>query len=174
MNNAPNPYSSEDDLTLKGDRPSLMSKVLNKFIFAGLAVALVALGIFFYWATASDKPLDIKNSPLPVRTIRDHPTAGGVVIMLVDFCKNVDVKGELRISFLSEAREIFQPTTVENGPKGCRKTEFPILIPPNIPPDEYIVKFRVTYDLNPIKKGVVQEFESQPVIIDPTIPTNNR
>lgn len=174
MASAPNSYSPDNDLTLEGDRPSAGSKLLNKFMFAGLAVALLAVVVLIYWATASNKPLEIKNSPFPVRTIREHPTAGGVIIMLVDFCKHVDADGELRISFLSEAREVFQPVVAEESRKGCTKTEYPILIPPNLPPDEYIVKFRATYDLNPLKRGVSQDFESQPVIIDPTTPTNNR
>lgn len=154
--------------------PTPTTKRINKIIVAALVVIAVCLGVIFSWALQSDDVLEIKELPIPTRTIRDHPTAGGVVILNVDYCKKIDVEGNLRTSFVSSTREVFLPVAKERGPKGCSKVELPVLIPKDIPPDTYEIKLRATYDLNPLKKGVVEEFKSLPVIVDPTVPTNER
>lgn len=151
---------------INGDGPSTRDRVFNKFAFAALALVALAVGLMIYWGTANTQVLNIKNAPFPTRTIRDHPTAGGVVILDVDYCKEIDTEGDLRMSFVSASREIFLPVSKERGPKGCNKTEVPVLIPKDIPADTYKVKFRITYDINPLKQNVIQEFESQPVVVD--------
>lgn len=148
------------------DHPTRGSKLINKAIGIALVLTVAAIAVMFYWATADTKPLDIHNAPFPTRTIREHPTAGGVVILNVDYCKNTSTEGDLRMSFVSTSREIFLPVAKEKGSKGCTKTEFPVLLPKEIPADTYRIKFRVTYDLNPLKQNVVQEFESQPFTVD--------
>lgn len=145
---------------------SMRDKVLSKIAYVALALSAIAVGILIYWASANTKVLDIHNAPFPVRTIREHPTAGGVIILKVDYCKTRDINGSLRMSFVSPSREIFLPVTTERGPKGCNKTEVPILVPKEIPADTYRIKFRVTYNINPLKGNIVQEFESQPVVVD--------
>lgn len=147
-------------------KPSRGSKVMNKIVGTALLVVAITLGLFFYWATANTDVLKVNNEPFPTRTIRNHTVAGGVIVLEVDFCKNLDVNGDLRISFVSLSREVFLPETREDNEKGCRKEEVPILIPKEIPPDTYVVKFRATYDINPLKQDVLQEFESLPFEIN--------
>lgn len=163
-------------LTLMSDAPAVQptehegptkkDKFLSKFALGALLLTAVVIVLMFFWATDNSKVLDIKNAPFPTRTIREHPTAGGVVILDVDYCKNRNIEGDLRMSFVSASREIFLPMTKEKGPKGCTKTEFPVLIPKEIPADTYKIKFRVDYDLNPLKQNVREEFETQPIVID--------
>lgn len=147
--------------------PTKGNKIATKIAAIALVIIAISIGTILYWASASNEVLKINKQPFPTRTIREHPTAGGVVFLTVDYCKNVDVTGSLRISFVSQSREVFLPVTAERGPKGCDEVEIPILIPKDIEPDTYRVKLRVSYDVNPIKQGIVQEFYSQPVIIDP-------
>lgn len=147
--------------------PPKSTKVINYIIVAALLLVALSLGLLFKWALADENVLRVNNSPFPVRTIREHPTASGVVILNVDLCKNTNAVGQTRTSFVSSSREIFLPVQEEKLPKGCLKQEIPVLLPKDIIPDTYKIKFRVTYDLNPLKKGIVDEFESKEFVVDP-------
>lgn len=160
------------DFALEGDRPSKTSKLLNKLIVAALVIIAVSLGTIFYWASATESPLVLNKEPFPTRTIREHPTAGGVVFLTADFCKSTEKVGELRVSYESETREVFLPLSREESTKGCHNYEIPVVIPNDIPPDTYRVKLRLTYSLNPLKQEVTQIFYSYPVIIDPVTKDN--
>lgn len=141
--------------------PSKINKMISRAVIGALVIIALGIGVFLFWSFQSEQVLDIKNAPIPTRSIREHPTAGGVVILDVDYCKKVDIKGRIRTSLVSSTREVFLPMADEAGPKGCKHTDVPVLLPKDIPPDTYKIKFRVTYDLNPVKRGIVQEFESQ-------------
>ena len=147
--------------------PSPRSKFVNYVVVAALVVIAIGLGVIFKWAAANENVLEVRNEPFPVRTIREHPTAGGVVLLNVDICKNTDIKGSVRTSFVSQTREVFLPLSEESIPKGCLQREIPVLLPKDLLPDTYKVKFRVTYDLNPLKKNIVDEFESKEFVVDP-------
>ncbi len=151
------------------EHPTTTTKTLNKFFAVALVVVAIALGVFLKWSFESSAPLVVNNSPFPAR-VESDPTGktGGTIYLTVDFCKNTDKHGQVRWSYLSASREQFVPIVEEKFPKGCDKREIPVVIPTNLSQDTYIVKFRVTYDLNPIKKNVPVEFESQPVNISKT------
>lgn len=142
-------------------------KVVSWFVIAGLVVIAVGIGIFLKWSFQPEEIFQIKNEPFPIRSVAPVITPGDVVILDVDFCKNHEVNGLLRISFVSSTREIFLPVSNETGAKRCEHTEFPLIVPKDIPNDEYRVKFRATYNLNPLKKGIVEEFESKPFKVGP-------
>lgn len=137
-----------------------------------LALAFIALGVglILFWSFQNENVLQINNEPFPVRTVRSDNEANGAVILKVDFCKNVETVGDVRTSFVGKDREIFLPLSKERGSKGCYVTEVPILIPDGTPPGRYKVRFRVVYDLNPLKRGIVDEFTSREFDIPPTVP----
>jgi hypothetical protein len=138
------------------------SKWITKLAFLGLAVIALTMGVFAYWAAETGDPLTITNAPFPVRTIRQEPTPDGVLILTVDYCKNSNVPGKVRTSFVSATREVFLPVGEEHLPKGCHKNvEVPVIIPKDLLPDTYKIKFRTTYNINPLKSEVVKEFESR-------------
>lgn len=143
------------------------SRIINWFLVIALAIVAVGIGIILKWSFANENVLTIKNSPFPVRTVREHPEANGVVILNVDYCKNIGVNGRIRTSFVSETREVFLPLADENIPKGCQTREIPVLIPKDLLPDTYKIKFRATYDVNPLKKAIVSEFETKEFRVDP-------
>ncbi len=155
------------DVIPEPTHPTKTSRAINKLVVAAMVLVFAALIVLFHWAIVDENVLVVKNSPFPVRTIREHPTANGVVLLNVDLCKNTDAKGSVRTSFVSETREVFLPLAEENIPKGCFNRELPVLIPKDLAPDTYKIKFRVTYDLNPLKKGIVDEFESKEFTVDP-------
>lgn len=121
--------------------------------------------VFIYWSFANENALEIKNQPFPVRTIRNHTAPNGVVILSVDYCKNTKAVGRVRTSFVSSTREVLLPVSEDKQGKGCVKTEVPILVPKDITPDTYKIKFYTTYKVNPFKT-VTSEFESKEFIVD--------
>lgn len=125
-----------------------------------LLVTATFVGILLSWSFASEKVLEIKNEPFPIRTIRKNASVNGVVILSIDYCKNRDIEGEVRVSFVSDEREIFLPIAREQIPKGCKVQEVPIVIPKDLQPDTYRLKFRTHYDINPLK-SVDNIFESR-------------
>lgn len=149
-------------------KESTATRIINKFVLLALLAVAATLVLFFTWATADESVLSIQEEPMKVRTIREHPTAGGVVFVTPNYCKNYNVVGEQRLSFVSATREVFLPLTEEDGKKGCHEEEIVVQIPKDIPVDVYIVKMRVTYNINPLKTKITQIATSQPVIIDPT------
>lgn len=158
------------NLPPKGE--SKWDKRINRIIAVALVFIAICLGVMLTWATADNEPISLNQSPLPTRTIRDHPTAGGVVYLTADFCKNTDSHGELRISFVSDSHEVFLPMTKEESSKGCHKSELVVLIPENIEPNTYRIKLALTYDVNPLKRNIKQTFYSKPIVIDESSSTN--
>lgn len=154
----------------KGESKS--TRRINRFIALALIIVAVALGVMFYWAAQTEKPITLNQDPFPTRTIRDYPTAGGVVYLTADYCKHTSAVGQLRMSFVSKTRETFLPVTQEGSSLGCHKSELVVLIPEDIEPDTYRIKFSLTYDINPLKQDVQQEFYSEPVTIEASTSTN--
>lgn len=140
--------------------PSKTQRVAAIIAAVSLGIAAVGVGLMLYWASASTEILTIKNSPVPVRAVEQN--GDRLIILSVDYCKNINVTGTVRISFVSPTTEVFLPITQEKSPATCSDDDFPIILPKNLLPDEYKIKFHMTYDLNPLKKGIVQDFESKP------------
>lgn len=142
------------------DHPTLTQKVMTRLVYFALLLIAIATAVFLFWSFQDEKIIEAKNQPFPVRSVESNPTPNGVVILNVDFCKYYDVDGDLRMSFINTTHEVFLPITRERGLAGCRQTEVPVLIPKDIEPGRYRVKFYVTYDLNPIKQNILNIFES--------------
>lgn len=157
---------TEKDKATPVEEVSTSQRVVNKIIWAFLGLAFFGVGLMLFWAFQPSKVITVNNEPFPVRTIRENASANGVVILNVDYCKHVEAKGEVRISFIDSNHEVFLPISEENLKVGCNRQEFPILIPSVIDPGEYRVKFRIFYDINPLKQNIQNEFQSQPFTID--------
>lgn len=151
--------------------PTKTTKVFNWLAVISLAIIAIGIGVLLRWSIADTNVLQVKNAPFPVRTIRQHAESGGVVILSIDLCKITNVPGTVRTSFVSQTREVFLPLSTERIQKGCLKQEIPVLVPKDLPADTYKIKFRATYNLNPLKRGIVSEFESKSFDIDPSLPT---
>lgn len=129
-------------------------------IVVGMVIIAVAVINFVYWSTSSGDVLEMKSKTIPVRTIREHPTADGVVILQPDYCKKVATTGRVRTSFVANTREEFLPISYERLSPGCYNKELPVLIPRELIPGKYKIKFRIEYQVNPIKR-VVEEFTTE-------------
>lgn len=147
--------------------PAKVTKITNKIIVVALIIIFLVLFRIISWALETNQPLVINNSPFPTRSVRSAADPNGVIILTVDFCKNTDAQGKIRTSFVSSTREVFLPLTEEQFNKGCAKEEIPVLIPKDLPADDYKLKFIARYNLNPLKKQVPIVFESQVFHVNP-------
>lgn len=138
----------------------LRQKVYFVVVAAALVLSFLGVALMLYWALSKGEVLVINNDPVPVRTIREHPTADGVVILKVDFCKKVNTVGKVRSSFVSPSREVFLPMYDDRSDPRCQVAELPVLIPKDLPPGEYHVHYHITYQVNPLKQ-VVEDFDSK-------------
>lgn len=156
------------DVIPEDTHPTRATKVINKFVLLALVVIAVSLGIFLKWSFASTNVLEVKNSPFPARVVAD-PTGetGGIVFLHAEYCKHAGVEGVNRISYVSKNREVFLPIAPERLEEGCEARDVPVVIPKDLPKDTYQIKFRVEYDINPVKQDVVVNFESQPFEVGP-------
>lgn len=176
MKNAPQNITEQERIDHQPDgldtipepvHPTKSTKYANRLVAASLIVIAIGLGVFLKWSFQPENVLVVKNSPFPTRSVRTNAEPNGVIILTVDFCKNTDKKGEVRTSFVSQSREVFLPLSHENLDKGCAKEELPILIPKDLPADNYKLKFIVRYNLNPLKEVVPVTFESQTFHVNP-------
>jgi hypothetical protein len=137
------------------------------WVVVGMLIA-IAFGLFIIlrWSFQDIDVLEIHNNPFPARIVNDTTgQTGGIVFLRADYCKNANITGDLRMSYVSSSREVFLPPTKEQLPKGCDSREVPVVIPKELPKDTYRIKFRATYDVNPLKTGEVVNFESQPFTV---------
>ncbi len=153
---------------LIADDPNLPQPVSSKYKFANkvaffvLFLIAAAIGVFAFWAAEPSEALDITNTPFPVRVIHQDNKLDDILILTVDYCKKSSKQGTVRTSFVSTSHEIFLPISKEQLPKGCRSgVDVPVIIPKGLPPDTYKIKFRTTYNVNPIKSSIVKDFESR-------------
>lgn len=131
-----------------------------------LALAAIVIGIVGFWSIQPNNVLNIKNAPVPIRTIHLEAHPAGVVILKYDYCKNISVNGTIRTSFVGDASEIFLPLAEDKTDKMCADgLEVPYLVPPQIVTGTYHLHFKATYILNPLKT-VVQEWDSQPFDVE--------
>lgn len=151
----------KDDLT--DVHPTIKDKLFIRIAYTALILIAVSISIFAYWAAQPTDVLVVKNLPLPIESTKDNPTAGGIVILDAKYCKNLNRKGSLRLSYVSDSREVFLPITQESSPVGCNEAQLPVVLPKDLVPDTYKIKFKVTYDVNPLKRGIVEQFESQSI-----------
>lgn len=159
------PILIEDDPNIPQPVPQ-KSKTSTKVVYSALAVIAAVIVIFAYWTIQPSDPLQITNSPFPVRTVHQASSSDNILILTVDYCKKDDATGTVRTSFVSNSREVFLPLGKEQMSTGCKhNVEVPVLIPKDLPADTYKIKFRTSYDINPLKRGIVQDFESRPFTV---------
>ncbi len=149
------------DIIPEQEHPTKVTRVINKFVVLALVIIAVGIGVFLNWSLETSSPLVVKNSPFPARTVPPEASAHDVIVLDIDYCKNTDKQADVRTSYVSETREVFLPIVKEQYDKGCFRQEIPIVIPADLAPDTYRLKFTATYNLNPIRQSVQVIFESQ-------------
>lgn len=135
-------------------------KLANYAIIALFILVISIGGLFIYWTLSSSEVLVLKNLPFPAQTVPATAATDGLIELKVDYCKKVNATGIVRISFVSNAREVFLPIAPDKQPAQCLNTNIPIIIPKDLPPDTYHIHFHVVYKVNPLKT-TTQDFDSK-------------
>lgn len=135
-----------------------MKSPTKLIVVAFLLVFAVVNGTVLYWLYGSDKVLNVKNGPVPIRpTTQD---SDDLVFMIVNYCKLQGVDGVIRRSLVSTSVRVILPLQSDTSPKTCTQADVPLLIPKGVVPDTYYVNVQIEYQINPIKK-VIETFDSQ-------------
>lgn len=114
---------------------------------ASLFVILISVLLLTFWQYQPSTVLTARQ-PFKVVAVEDRT----LVVLDANYCKRVNVRGVVRVSFVSKTSELFTPMASEPTPTGCHEDQkLPILLPSDIPPGEYYVKFNATYRVNPIR-----------------------
>lgn len=126
-------------------------KFARYILYSIVGIFAITVGLVSYWEYQSTDVLDIKN---PITVEPPIASSGNPIVLTLNYCKNYSASGSVRISFVGDAIEIFQPMATDSQPKGCYKDiKAPILLPPAtvVPAGTYRIKFNVNYQINPIK-----------------------
>lgn len=131
------------------DKRETKSKVFFYVIMGVLGLISLLLIVFFYWTLQSDKVLEIKNAPVPVR-----PTTidtDQYILLHYDYCKYKSVHGIVETSLVSKTTVLPLPIAKDTTEKDCKAFDAPYPVPGNTPPETYHYHFKACYPLNPIK-----------------------
>lgn len=143
-----------DKETTTNTRP-IKSKVASLVLLLAIGVA----AIIAYWAIVPVDVLEIKKATV------ESTDDGRVKILNFDYCKVSDAQGKIEWRIVSRSSEILLPEGQDRQGKTCNANlRAPILIPPHAAPDTYIIRYKVTYKVNPIRT-VVEEFETTPFTV---------
>jgi hypothetical protein len=141
-------------------RLPLKTRIINGSLFFALGLASVGIGFMVYWSLTGKDVLTVTNAPLPVKpkVVKSEER----IVLDVSFCKQVNAPGRVIRRLVSDRTELLAPTVNESVGAGCYEhLPVPIPIPPQTPPGRYHVNYRITYDTNPLHRGIVEEFNSQ-------------
>lgn len=129
---------------------------LKVFIYILLLVVVTAVGVFVYWMY---QPTEVVKFNKPITVVPPTAPTGTAVFLNLNYCKKQSVTGLVRASFLSNSTEIFQPQSVDTQKARCYNVNLPVLVP-QIAPGKYRIKFKATYQLNPLKTEI-EEFTTE-------------
>ncbi len=136
-----------------------------RLVYVGvMAMASIVLYIGFLimtWSFQSDDVIDIKQ-PIPI--IGNKVAKDSVVVLRINYCKNTDAHGDVERKLVGKRGEHLFPAVRDTTGEGCNIVEAPTLLPvlpTGATPGTYHIEYTVTYDLNPLKKGVVEEFKTE-------------
>lgn len=151
---------SDDDIRVPPNHREIKKKTFKAaFIaYAVIAVMLLVGGILIYWNLQKSDVLDFKKEPIPVQN-DDIIGKDGFIVLEFDYCKNLDVDGEVVPKLVSTETEIALKSYTDSQKPGCDKIIAPIPVPPQAIPGRYYLDYEVTYQINPIKT-TVEKFKS--------------
>ena len=110
--------------------------------------ALALMGTFFFWMFCPYKIIEFRTEPHTV--IEKTVKAGSHIVFDLDYCKYVDMGGEVTISFVDGF--IYNTTPIpSNIEKGCHNVKHAVYVPKAIPPGDYSVKILYRYKVNPVR-----------------------
>lgn len=139
-----------------------MSKHLNAVLFVTLMLIILTLLYGAYLVLWPFKTLEVYQHPMPV--LNSPLKRGEHVEMRVDYCKFTSVPFDISWQLVND-RVFFLEVKPTDLPTGCHNVVVsPVIIPKDAPLGEYIIRNKVTYYLNPIRR-ITLEFETEPFVV---------
>lgn len=136
----------------------IFGSIFYLFSLSAILMAIFTLLVFYYWAIAPVNVLDV-NNPVPVE--KKMVAGGDTQILDFSFCKNLDVKGDVEWSLISNKNIILLPSYEDTLRSTCMtKVRAPVILPFVIHSDIYHFHYSTVYHVNPIRTVMVQ-FDSQ-------------
>lgn len=140
-----------------------MKKPLKKMPLVGYTMLVFIFGllaVFYYWSFYPYKPLEVLNSPVPIRPPTVQSGKDQVVIATLRGCKNGKAIPTVTRSLIGQGSVIMTPSYPGVLSKGCSTLDQAIIVPSFVTPGVYHWHWRVVYKVNPIRTETVQ-YDSQ-------------
>jgi len=140
-------------------------KLINVLTGAGVAVmsffVLAVLWLFVYY---ENPPLEVYHLPFEVGK---EYKQGDSIAVTVDFCKFTNAPAKIYRTWVGKKqRFITKPYKISGASKGeCDDYILTLRIPKNLPPDEYIIKQKMEYNIFPFMKRYVVT-TTTPFVVD--------
>lgn len=128
--------------------------------YGALGLTVVCLAVFSYWSFYPYKPLEVLNSPVPIRPPTIESGRDKVVIATLKGCKNGSIIPTVTRTLIGQGAVIMTPSYPGVLSQGCSTLDQAIIIPPFVTPGTYHWHWRVAYKVNPIRTMAV-EYDSQ-------------
>lgn len=134
--------------------PKYLFVISQITVFLAICVLVVILLFAFYPL----KPL-VVESPLPVLNSEIHP--GDSLKVNMTFCKYIDKPATITRRLVNDISYNL-PENIISNPVGCRsEIVTSTVIPKEIPPGLYVLKYTATYQLN-FLKSITVRYETVP------------
>jgi hypothetical protein len=125
-------------------------KFLHYFSWVTLSLTAALICVLLFYTFWPYHIADIKNAPYPILNENKTVRSGELLKHEVDYCKYLEIGSDTSKQFINGLIYTV-PTTYNDNPVGCSKTVFSTVIPPELPPGEYILTITKTYHVNPIR-----------------------
>jgi len=123
-------------------------KFLAIFGYGTILLGFISLGLMMYWLYFPYSVMDIYDTPYKV----DKKTVyqGEQLTYSFRYCKYIDAPATIKREFVDGI--VFQSDENEsNLPVGCGTQVVTLKIPTVLPPGEYYLRIKATWEVNPIR-----------------------
>jgi hypothetical protein len=129
--------------------------LLTFYLWGGLGLAFLALGVWMYWSLYPYQMSDIiifkDDSHRMTETVLHQ---GDETTYLVDYCKFENPPATVE-KFFIDGITFRSADAVSKLQLGCHKELVPLSIPTTLPPGQYKYQIIAAYQVNPIRKLIL-------------------
>lgn len=127
-----------------------MNKTLRITAWATITLALVSMGVFFFWVLYPYKIIEFKDSVYPVLNEGHVVKQGENLIYLVRYCKYKDQSFTITRSFV-DGVIYTSPQITSNKPEGCHDNLVYVEVPKAIPTGKLTLEILYQGKVNPVR-----------------------
>lgn len=129
-----------------------MNKLFIYFTYFSTLLILVSIITLGVWAFYPYKVLEF--GPDNGKILQKQVKSGDYLEMQQDYCKYRDIVSHVNRQFINSI--IYQvPESLNKRPIGCHRRIEQIYIPKALPPGNYYISTTISFEINPIRKVVL-------------------